>query len=77
MLKEEGASQATSSQWDEEKLCAISHLDLELDAVFDEADAKYWLKEAQLSLIQLYHKQMASDALLHAKSTNSDSVSIF
>ena len=34
------SSQATSSQWDEENLCAISHLDLELDAVFDEVDTK-------------------------------------
>ena len=35
MLITEGAVQATSSQWDEEKLCAILHLDMELDAVFD------------------------------------------
>ena len=77
MLTTEGASQATSSQWDEEKLCAISHLDLELDAVFDEADSKDWLQNDKFPLIQFDHKQLSRDALLHTKATDADSVSTF
>ena len=73
----EGAVQATSSQWNEEKLCAILYLDMELDAVFDEADNKDWLTDVNSPVIKFDQKQMEVDAQLHEKSTDANSVSIF
>ena len=77
LLTTEGAVQATSSQWDEEKLCAILHLDMELDAVFDEADNKDWVTDVNSSVIQFDQKQMEVDARLYEKSTGVDSASKF
>jgi len=52
MLTAEGQSKAQTSTWDSEKLCATSHLDLELDAVTSETSNVMWLPDLQTELVQ-------------------------
>ena len=77
MLTAEGAVAANQSTWDEEKLCATSNLDLELDAIDLESSNKSWLKEINEEIITFDTSQIEMQGKLHQRSTDADSISTF
>ena len=77
MLTAEGQVKAQSSSWDPEKLCATSHLDLELDAVATESSHVVWLPDLQTELIELDTTNLDLNNRIYEHATDADSISTF
>jgi len=77
MLTAEGSVAANQSTWDEDKLCATSNLDLELDAIDLESSNKSWLKDISEEIIAFDTSQIEMQGKLHQRSTDADSISTF
>ena len=77
MLTAEGQSKAQTSTWDPEKLCATSHLDLELDAVTSETSNVMWLPDLQTELAQFDTSNLNITNKIFNKATDANSISTF
>ena len=77
MLTAEGQSKAQTSTWDPEKLCATSHLDLELDAVTSETSNVMWLPDLQTELVQFDTTNLDITNTIFNRATDADSISTF
>ena len=77
MLTAEGQSKAQTSTWDPEKLCATSHLDLELDAVTSETSNIMWLPDLQTEIAQFDTSNLNITDKIFNNATDADSISTF
>ena len=68
---------ALQTTWDPDKLCATSHLDLELDAISNESSNLSWLPDSKTNMIQFDIPNIDIQNKIFEKANGADSISTF